>query len=87
MLASGNGDARICARNLLAITRGEVPYDRIRGLSPVPIDGPADASSDDLQQDAQWLLATYEPRATVQSIEIVQDDAAGGSFRVAANIT
>lgn len=86
MLSGGNGNAAVCARNLLAITRGEVPYDRIRGLSSVPIDGPAISSVDDLQQDAEWMVKTYEPRVTVQSIEVTQDDAAGGVYRVTANI-
>lgn len=87
MLANGNGDPRICARNLLAITRGEVPFDRIRGLASGPIDGPMAESSDELRQDAEWLIGTYEPRATVQSIEVSQDDATSGSLRVVANIT
>lgn len=87
MRATGNGLKQVCVQNLLAIVRGEVPYDRIRGLGSGPIDGPADSSAAELQQDAQWMIETYEPRATVQSIEVVQDDAAGGALRVSANIT
>ena len=32
MLASNNGDPRQCAANLLKLTRGENPYDRIKGI-------------------------------------------------------
>lgn len=87
MLASGNGKKQNCVRNLLAIIRGEVPYDRLRGLNARNIDRPAADAADEIQQDAAWLIKTYEPRATVESIQIVRDDAAGGSFTVSADIT
>lgn len=32
MRAKGNGDPAVCANNLVRISRGEVPYDRIRGV-------------------------------------------------------
>ena len=40
MRASGNGRPEQCAANLLKITRGEVPYDRLKGLGTSAIDGP-----------------------------------------------
>ena len=33
MKASGNGAPEICVQNLLKTIRGEVPYERIKGLS------------------------------------------------------
>ena len=87
MRATGNGKKQVCVQNLLAIIRGEVPYDRIRGLDARAIDRPAANAAEDLQQDAAWLLQTYEPRATVQSIKVNRDDAAGGAFSVTAEIT
>ena len=86
MRASGNGDKRVCVANLLAIVRGEVPYDRIRGLGSTAIDSPANIGEAELRQDAEWLLETYEPRAEVQSIQVTRDDAEGGDFKVTANI-
>ena len=87
MRATGNGDKRVCVQNLLAIIRGEVPYDRIRGLDARNMDRPADDAAADIQQDAAWVLRTYEPRAEVQRIQVTRDGAAGGAFSVTANIT
>lgn len=87
MRAAGNGDKNVCVQNLLAIIRGEVPYDRIRGLDARTIDKPAADAADEIQKDAAWLLKTYEPRATVQSIQVSRGDAAGGEFSVTAEIT
>ena len=32
MKASGNGTPQTCVQNLLKTTRGEVPYERIKGI-------------------------------------------------------
>jgi hypothetical protein len=87
MRATGNGDKYRCTENLLAIVRGEVPYDRLRGLSVSPIDGPAHGSSAELRQDAQWVIETYEPRAKVESIAVSNDTGASGTFSVSASIS
>ena len=87
MKASGNGDKSTCVQNLLRIIRGEVCYDRIRGLDPRIVDMPAADAADEFNQDAIWMLKTYEPRATIESIQIHQDDAGNGNFGVTANIT
>lgn len=41
MLASNNGDPRQCAANLLKLTRGENPYDRIKGIDAAITDAPS----------------------------------------------
>lgn len=87
MRSSGNGDKAVCVQNLLAIVRGEVPYDRLRGLDSRIVDRPAGEAVSEAVQDAKWLLKTYEPRAVVEGIESVQDDAASGGFIVKANIS
>ena len=87
MRSSGNGDKAVCVQNLLAIVRGEVPYDRLRGLDARIVDRPAGEAVNEAVQDAKWLLDTYEPRAVVDGIEAVQDDAASGGFIVKANIS
>jgi hypothetical protein len=40
MRASGNGSPEVCAANLLRIVRGEVAYDRVRGVDGTLIDKP-----------------------------------------------
>lgn len=87
MRASGNGGIAVCVQNLLAIVRGEVPYDRLRGLDPRIIDRPAADAVTEAVQDAEWMLGVYEPRAKLDSIGAVNDDAAEGVFRVTAEIS
>lgn len=77
----------VCASNLLSTFRGEVPFERIKGLDPRLIDRPIVEAEPDIQQEATWLLETYEPRATVNEIIISKSDAANGGFHVTADIT
>ena len=86
MRASGNGNVAVCANNLLLTFRGEVPYERVKGIDPRLIDRPIALAEADLQQDAAWLLETYEPRADIRGIRVEQSDAAGGSFNITADI-
>lgn len=85
MMATGNGAPRVCANNLLQITRGEVPFERVKGLDPRMIDRPLGIAEAEIQQDAEWLLETYEPRVEVNAINIAPSDASGG-FAITADI-
>lgn len=87
MRATGNGAADVCANNLLRITRGEVPFERVKGLDPRMIDRPITEVQSDIRQDAEWLITTYEPRVEVNAINIdhAADDDAG--FVVTADVT
>lgn len=87
MMAKGNGAANVCANNLLRITRGEVPFERVKGLDPRMIDRPYSVVKPELQQDAEWLLETYEPRVAVNAINIEPSDASAGGFTVTADIS
>ena len=87
MKASGNGDANVCAANLLRTFRGEVPYERVKGLDPRLIDRPTMEAEIAIQQDATWLIETYEPRAIVNGIAMSDDAAVSGGFLVQADIT
>lgn len=87
MRASGNGDKKVCVQNLLAIVRGEVCFDRLRGLDATIVDRPAGDAVDEAINDARWMLETYEPRADVKSVEAVQDEADSGTFRIDAVIS
>lgn len=87
MRSKGNGNPEICAQNLLKITRGEVPYERIKGLDPRFIDRPHSIAEAEVQQDAEWLIETYEPRVNVNAINVEASDASAGGFIVTADIS
>lgn len=81
MKAHGNGNAETCASNLLNIVRGEVPFDRVRGR-----DGALEFmpnADDEVKADAEWLLATYEPRLKIDRIETIVEDELGSYSTVA----
>lgn len=86
MRAKGNGTPAVCSDNLLKIVRGEVPFDRIKGLNPRTIDRPLIDAEAELQQDAEWLISTYEPRVTVERIRVAQSNGATGNFNVTAEV-
>lgn len=85
MKATGNGDVGVCAQNLLATVRGEVPYDRLRGLNARFVDKPVRDAEDEAARDAEWVLKTYEPRIDLDGVDITQGD--NGDFGVTAKIT
>lgn len=84
MKAHGNGRPETCASNLLRITRGEIPYDRVRGTDGTLVDQPY--SSNEAMADAEWLLRTYEPRVDIESIEYNPEAARYGDFSMLANL-
>ena len=86
MLSNNNSNPAVCINNLLQIARGEVPYDRVKGVRFSQIDAPAEQAFDDVVEDAEWMLGTYEPRAEVESVEITADDVAVGHFTLKATI-
>jgi phage baseplate assembly protein W len=86
MLASGNGRPEVCAVNLLQITRGEVPYERIKGLNTALIDRPSEIAAGAVAADAEWVLNTYEPRIQSGGIDIDATLSAVGNFGIGANI-
>ena len=86
MRASGNGAPQVCVNNLLQIARGEVPYERVKGLDPRLVDRPITTADLELRQDAEWLVDTYEPRAELKNIAVTQNAVADGGFSVTADI-
>ena len=87
MKATGNGNPRQCAENLLKCVRGEVPFERIKGLDPRLIDKPFSEAKIAARQDAEWLLETYEPRVGVNAINVEYDSFTDGNFSIKADIT
>lgn len=78
MKAHGNAAPELCAANLLRIVRGEVPFDRVRGVDSELIDKPNVA--DEVAADAEWVIENYEPRVNVDSITTDEDGALVGDF-------
>lgn len=84
MKAKGNGDPATCVGNLLRIIRGEVPYERMKGLDPRLIDRPSSIAAAELKADAEWLIENYEPRANLDSIDLDAALAEVGHFAIRA---
>lgn len=84
MKASGNGDPAQCVGNLLRLIRGEVPYERLKGLNPALIDQPSSNAAQELMADAEWLIENYEPRVQLTSIDLQAALAQAGHFAINA---
>lgn len=87
MRSSGNSLPSVCANNLLRIVRGEVPFDRVKGLGAGITDQPFTEANADLEADAAWLIETFEPRAQLIGIDVTRSDAINGGFAVTGNFT
>lgn len=87
MKSKGNGTPQQCIANLLLITRGEVPYDRVKGIDATLVDRPSTQSGPMLVADARWLIETYEPRVDVQSAQVRDQLAQSGLFALCGEIT
>ena len=86
MRAKGNGNVAVCVENLLRTFRGEVPFERVKGLNPRTLDTPMVTADPEIRQDAEWLIETYEPRAIVNGIIAGLGDE-HGDIRLVADIT
>ena len=86
MRAHGNSDIRLCVDNLLRTFRGEIPYERVKGINPRFIDRPIAEVKTDIVEDAEWLIETYEPRAVLRGITLEQTDGLRGGFVIKADI-
>lgn len=86
MKSTGNGDPKTCTENLLKCTRGEIPYDRIKGLPADIIDKPYNTAVATARQEADWLIGTYEPRVVVNSIKVEQTGSVDGGFSITADV-
>ena len=87
MRATGNGTPGVCVNNLLRTARGEVPFERVKGLDPRMIDRPFGDVQGAIRQDAEWLISTYEPRVAVNGINIEPETGASAGFVVTADVT
>ena len=86
MKASGNATPETCVQNLLKTIRGEVPYERIKGIDRTLIDKPSGAAANDLAADVEFVVETYEPRVRLSSSDLVALVAQTGDFELRASI-
>ena len=86
MQSINNSNPAICVNNLIQIARGEVPYDRVKGVSFAQLDAPITSAGSDIIADAEEMLETYEPRADIESIELVPSDLENGHASLNVNI-
>ena len=87
MLKSGNGEPKKCVENLVSIVRGEVPFDRVRGIDARIIDSPSTEAAQDFEQEARWNIETYEPRANADRTEITVNETGSGGFMLSIDIS
>ena len=87
MTATGNGTPQRCVANLIRTIRGEVPYERIKGIDPTLIDRPSKAASPQVAADVAFVLRTYEPRVNTNDIDIVALADQAGSFGINVDVT
>lgn len=78
MLASGNSAPQVCVLNLLRTVRGEVPYARTKGIDRALVDAPA-TEAWRVEADADWVVSSYEPRASVDDVLASATAVAGSS--------
>lgn len=86
MKASGNAAPEVCVQNLLKTIRGEVPYERIKGIDRTLIDKPSGTAADELAADVEFIVETYEPRVRLSSSELVALAEQAGGFELRASI-
>ena len=87
MLSKNNSNPAVCVNNLIQIARGEVPYDRVKGVSFAQLDAPIASAGAEIVEDAEEMLETYEPRADVESISLDPTDVQNGHASLKVNIT
>lgn len=84
MKATGNGATQQCVENLLSIIRGENPMERVKGIDTRFVDKIQDDAKEDIKEDVKWLLKTYEPRTSIENVEITVEEQENGQYHIAA---
>lgn len=87
MKASGNSAPELCALNLLRTVRGEVPFDRLKGIDAKNIDRPMGLATPDIEADAIWLISTYEPRVNPDEVALQALEALQGDLRMTTDVS
>ena len=86
MKASGNGAPEICVQNLLKTIRGEVPYERIKGIGRTLFVKASVSGATDLAAVVELVVVTYEPRVQLSDSDLKALTAQTGDFELRASI-
>lgn len=73
MLGSENGNQEVCAKNLMRMFQGEVPYARGKGINQANIDRPVTTVIARLATETRKMIEKYEPRVDVTNLSVKQD--------------
>lgn len=87
MKKSGNGDPKQCVENLVSIVRGEIPFDRVRGMNARVIDMQSEDAKVEFENDARWNIETYEPRVNAVGLAITASDGINGGFTLDIDVS
>ena len=87
MRSSGNGNPRVCAENILRCVRGEIPYERVKGIAPSIVHAPYSEARQKFKQDASLLIEIYEPRVRLDFVDLKPTDGANGDFSISLELT
>lgn len=71
--AKGNKRILQNVNNIINTIKDEVPYDRLRGRDPKNVDK-TNKNRNALIEETYDLIKTYEPRVTVRSVEIEENE-------------
>lgn len=78
MKKSGNGIPEVCVDNLVKIRRGEVAFERVKGLDGGLVDQPSALIEEDATADIERQISIFEPRVDVDSVEAIGSGTNGG---------
>ena len=87
MKSNGNGNPRTCAENLLKCVRGEIPYERLKGLDATIIHSPSVEAAQRIMQDADLLIGIYEPRVDVNEVKVTPEAGVNGKHSISVDLT
>lgn len=77
MLKTGNGLPETCVDNLVKIRRGEIAFERVKGIDVSLVDQPSSEILEDAASDAERQIEIFEPRVEVDNVECTGEDASG----------
>lgn len=86
MLEKNNADLAVCVRNLLKTQKDEVAYRRQKGIPHDTTDLPADEIEQQMVEDAELCIYSYEPRIKINDVSVNVANK-NGNFEYIVNIS
>lgn len=82
MRKNGNSRPDVCANNILSTIRGEVAYERVKGVDGRLHGQPMNTAASEAQTDAERQLEIFEPRIDVDHIEVTGDESGDFTYDI-----